>query len=90
VTQSNVFRGGVQCAAVCCSVLQCVAMYCIVLHCVAGCCSVLTIVTQSIVLRMRTYVPIGTSAGACTCICPALSQEYRALLRKFEALFAGI
>jgi len=30
---------GVQCVAVCCSVLQCVAVCCIVLHSVAVCCS---------------------------------------------------
>jgi len=32
---------GMQCVAVCCSVLQCVAVCCSVLQCVAVCCSVL-------------------------------------------------
>jgi len=34
------YDSGVQCVAVCCSVLQCVAVCCSVLQCVAVCCSV--------------------------------------------------
>ena len=39
--ECDVVLVGLQCVAVCCSVLQCVAVCCSVLHCVAACCIVL-------------------------------------------------